>query len=100
LTNNTVVDTIPLGISKRADEITYDVNNKLAIVTGPDDDLPILAFISVTDRKIIHKISFSNATSGVEQPAWNPADGIVYVSVPESNDNPGGEIDIIRNQEL
>ena len=98
LTNNTVVDTIPLGISKRADEMTYDANNKLAIVTGPDDDIAILAFISVTDRKIIHKMSFDNATNGIEQPAWNPADGLVYVSVPESKDNPGGEIDVIETK--
>jgi hypothetical protein len=96
LSNNTVVDTIPLGISKRADEMTYDANSKLAIVTGPDDDIAILAFISVADRKIIHKVSFDNATNGIEQPAWNPADGLVYVSVPESNDNPGGEIDVIE----
>ncbi|KAF8852926.1 YVTN repeat-like/Quino protein amine dehydrogenase [Acephala macrosclerotiorum] len=96
LSSNTVVDTIPLNISKRADEMTYDANNKLAIVTGPDDDIAILAFISVTDRKLIHKISFDNATNGIEQPAWNPADGLVYVSVPESIVNTGGEIDVIE----
>jgi WD40 repeat protein len=96
LSKNAVIDTIPLGISKRADEMTYDANNKLAIVTGPDDDIAILAFISVTDRKLIHKISFDNATNGIEQPAWNPADGLVYVSVPESKVNTGGEIDVIE----
>ncbi|CZR66879.1 uncharacterized protein PAC_16780 [Phialocephala subalpina] len=96
LSTNTIVDTIPLGISKRADEMTYDADNKLAIVTGPDDDIAILAFISVTDRQLVHKSSFDNATNGIEQPAWNSADGFVYVSVPESNDNPGGEIDVIE----
>jgi hypothetical protein len=96
LSKNTIVDTIPLGISKRADEMTYDANNKLAIVTGPDDDIAILAFISVADRKIVHKISFDNATNGIEQPVWNPADGLVYVSVPESKVNLGGEIDVIE----
>jgi WD40 repeat protein len=96
LRNNAVVETIPLGISKRADEMTYDSKNKLAIVTGPDDDVAILAFISVTDRKLIHKVSFDNATNGIEQPAWNPNDGLIYVSVPESNDNPGGEIDVLE----
>jgi hypothetical protein len=96
LHNNTIVDTIPLGISKRADEMTYDAKNKRAIVTGPDDDIAILAFVSVTDRKLIHKVSFDNATNGIEQPAWNPADDLVYVSVPESNDNPGGEIDVLE----
>ena len=96
LSNNTVVGTVPLGISKRADEMTYDTNNKLAIVTGPDDDIAILPFISVTDRKVIHKVSSDNALNSIEQPAWNPADSLVCVSVPDSNVNPGGEIDIIE----
>lgn len=76
--------------------MTYDANHKLAIVTGPDDDIAILAFISVADREVIHKVSFDNATNGIEQPVWNPADGLIYVSVPESNANPGGEIDVIE----
>lgn len=94
LGNLTVVDTIPVGISTCAVEMTYDANNKLAMVTGPEADIAILAFISVTDRQVVHKVSFPNATSGIEQPAWNPSDGLVYVSVPETNDNPGGEIDV------
>jgi hypothetical protein len=69
LGNLTVVDTIPLGISKRADEMTWDAKNQLAIVTGPDDDIAILAFISVADRKLVHKKTFPDATNGIEQPA-------------------------------
>lgn len=96
LNSNTIVAKIPLGISKRADEMTYDANQQIAIVTGPDDDIAVLAFITVADRKLVQKISFPNATNGIEKAFWNPADGSVYVSVPETNANPGGEIDVIE----
>jgi hypothetical protein len=46
--------------------------------------------------KLVQKVSFPNATNGIEKPFWNPADGSVYVSVPETNANPGGEIDVIE----
>jgi hypothetical protein len=68
----------------------------MAIVSGPDDDIAVLAFITVADRKLVQKVSFPNATNGIEKPFWNPADGSVYVSVPESNANSGGEIDVIE----
>jgi WD40 repeat protein len=96
LSSNTIVAKIPLGFSNRADEMTYDANRQIAIVSGPDDDIAVLAFITVADRKLVQKISFPNATNGIEKPFWNPADGSVYVSVPETNANPGGEIDVIE----
>ena len=95
LRNLTIVDVIKLGISKRADEMTYDAKRKLAVVTGPDDDIPVAMFISVTDRRIVGNVSFPNATNGIEQPAWNPTDAAVYMSIPETNANPGGEVDVI-----
>lgn len=95
LSSNKVVDKIQLDIKKRADEMTFDAKRNLAIVTGPDDDIASIWFISVTDRKIVGNMTFPNATNGVEKPAWNPTDGLLYLSVPETNDNPGGEIDVI-----
>jgi hypothetical protein len=95
LGSNTIVDVIKLGLSHRADEMAYDAKHQIAAIAGPDEDLPILFFVSVTDRKILGNITFPNATNGIEQPAWNPADGYVYLSVPETNANPGGEVDVI-----
>ena len=69
LSSNTIVDTIPLGIFKHTDEITYNMNNKLTIVIGPDNNIVILVFIFVTDRKVIYKVSFDNITNGIEQSA-------------------------------
>ena len=95
LSSNTIVGKIQLDIMRRADEITFDSKRNLAIVTGPDDDIPSVWFISVTDRKIVGNISFPNATNGVEKPEWNPTDGLLYLSVPETDNNPGGEVDVI-----
>jgi DNA-binding beta-propeller fold protein YncE len=95
LGNHKVVDIITLGISKRAGEMAYDAQRKLAVVTGPDDDIAVVVFISVTYRSIVGKVSFPNATNGIEQPAWNPTDGAVYVGIPETDANPGGEVDVV-----
>jgi DNA-binding beta-propeller fold protein YncE len=91
----TIVDTIQLPLQRRADEMTYDATRKLAVVTGPDDDLAKLIFISVADRTVVGVLPFPDATNGIETPAWNPCDGKVYQSVPETNANPGGEIDVV-----
>lgn len=40
---------------------------------------------------MLGRIVFNNA-SGLEQPAWNPASGRFYISVPSTGANPGGEI--------
>jgi WD40 repeat protein len=90
-----IIDTINLGLTKRADEMAYDAKHQLAAITGPDEDIPLLFFVSVVSRKIVGKIAFPNATNGIEQPAWNPADGNIYLSIPETKANPGGEIDVI-----
>jgi WD40 repeat protein len=96
----TVIDTIRLGLTKRADEMTYDTKHKVAAVTGPDEDTPVLIIVSVTDQKILGKISFPDATNGIEQPAYNPVDGLIYVSIPETKANDGGEIDVIDTTTL
>lgn len=95
LFTKTIIDTIDLGLTKRADEMAYDPQAQVAAVTGPDEDIPIIFFISVTDRQILGNITFPNATNGIEQPAWNPTDGKFYLSVPESVANLGGEVDVL-----
>lgn len=53
LSSNKVVDKVQLETKKRADEMTFDAKHNLAVVTGPDDDIASIWFISVTDRKIV-----------------------------------------------
>ena len=95
LFTNTIVDIIHLDLKKRADEMAYDPTTKVAAVTGADEDIPIVFFISVTNRQVLGNITFPNATNGIEQPTWNPTDGKFYLSVPESVANLGGEVDVL-----
>ncbi|KAK9350018.1 YVTN repeat-like/Quino protein amine dehydrogenase [Lipomyces doorenjongii] len=95
LRNNTVVASIHTGAAYRADEFAYDVNRQLITVTNPEEIIPLVTIISVANRTVLGNITFPDATNGVEQPAWNPIDGYVYVSVPETKTNPGGEIDVV-----
>lgn len=90
-----VVDVIDFGLTKRADEMGYDPIHKVVAVTAPDEDIPILFFISAATHKVIANITFPEATNGIELPNWNPTDGKWYQSIPETAANPGGQIDVI-----
>ncbi|KAF8850856.1 hypothetical protein BDZ45DRAFT_167917 [Acephala macrosclerotiorum] len=73
----------------------YDPINKVVAVTAPDEDIPILFFISATTRKVLANITFPEATNGIELPNRNPSDGKWYQSNPETVQNLGGQIDVI-----
>ncbi|KAK9311890.1 YVTN repeat-like/Quino protein amine dehydrogenase [Lipomyces starkeyi] len=100
LRNNTVVASIHTGAATRADEFAYDSSRQLIAVTNPEETIPIVTIISVANHTVLGNITFPNATNGIEQPAWNPIDGYVYVSVPETNANPGGEIDVVDTEQF
>lgn len=82
----------------RADEMA--IGSHLLAVTNPDDPTPFLSFISLSTHRIVKQIFFSGengvpkATAGLEQPAWYH--GRFYLSVPATEQNPGGEVDVIE----
>jgi DNA-binding beta-propeller fold protein YncE len=78
-----IVATISTGGKTRFDEIAYDPKDHVLAGGNGDDDPPFATLISTTTKKIIAKIPFEHATDGLEQPAWNAADGNFYFSVPE-----------------
>ena len=78
-----IVDTISTGGKARFDEIAYDPKNHVLIGGNGDDDPPFATLISTKTRKVIGKVTFPNATDGLEQPDYNPADGMFYKSIPE-----------------
>jgi hypothetical protein len=88
----------------RSDEITYDSRDQLVIVANGSErdyarkDAPFLSFISTKKGKtydqIIKTLQFPHADA-LEQPMWNPYNGKLYVAVPSSDQNPGGEVDVI-----
>src|SRR5689334_16355184 len=79
-----VVETISTGGKTRVDEMAYDPKDHVFIGVNNAEDPPFATLISTKKgHKVIAKISFANATDGAEQPAYNPADGMFYVSIPE-----------------
>jgi len=90
-----IVATIATGGSKRADELDYDPIHHVVLVTNPDDDPPFVTLISTASRAVLGKISFPEATDGVEQPVWDPGTQRFYQAIPETKTNPGGAIAVI-----
>lgn len=91
LFTSTIIGSINTTSAKRADEFGYDPVNNIVVVTNPNENPPYVSVISATNRTVIGRITFPNVTE-LEQPAFNPADGLFYVSVPSSGHNPGGSI--------
>lgn len=88
-----VVATISTGTTaNRADELAYDPVDHLIAIANNADDPPFLTFISTTDRRVVGKIVFSDATDGIEQPVYEPSTGMFFLSVPELKTNAGGAV--------
>ena len=95
LTSNRIVATISTGGKFRADEMAYDPKDNLILVANNADEPPFGTLISVGTRSVVKKIPFDDATNGAEQPQYDSVTGKFYMSVPATNTNPGGEIDVI-----
>ncbi|HTI86003.1 MAG TPA: cytochrome C nitrite reductase [Alphaproteobacteria bacterium] len=79
-----VVDTISTGGTKRADEVAWDPREGVFIVANDADEPPFVTLISTKPgHKVLGKITFPQATDGIEQSAYNPADGMFYVDIPQ-----------------
>lgn len=95
LRTGSIVATISTGGENRADELAYDPRDHLILIANDADDPPFLSFISTTTRQVVGKIAYPTATNGLEQPVWNPENGMFYQAVPATKQNPGGQIDRI-----
>jgi hypothetical protein len=77
LETNSVVDSIPTGGVKRADELAYDPVDKIILIANDVDDTPFVTFISAETRTVLGHIFFNGvgsnpqATMGLEQPVWD-----------------------------
>ena len=81
-----VVASISTGGKKRADEIAYDPRDHLVIAVNNADDPPFITFISTRTRKAVGRLELKRASDGAEQPVWDPASGLVYVSIASLDD--------------
>ncbi len=91
----------PCGV-KRADELAYDSKHHIIVVANDADAIPFLTFISQgTPHRVLGKLPFDGsasapvATDGLEQPVFDKSTKKFYQAVPETPENPGGEIDVI-----
>ena len=82
LRSRSIVASIPTGGRRRVDEMTYDPRDRLVAVVNNADDPPFISFISSRTRRVLGKIVLDRATDGAEQPAWDPATGLLYLSIP------------------
>jgi DNA-binding beta-propeller fold protein YncE len=82
-----VIETIRTGGSHRVDELAYDPQDHLVVTANNADEPPFLTFIATTtgDHKLTGRLVLPQASDGLEQPVWDPASDLVYVSVPELN---------------
>ena len=77
-----VIASISTGGHRRTDEMTYDPRDHLVVAVNNADDPPFVSLISSRTRKIVARLPLPRATDGAEQPAWDPATGLVYLSIP------------------
>jgi DNA-binding beta-propeller fold protein YncE len=85
-----IVDTIATGGKKRADEVAYDPKDEVFAVVNDADEPPFVTLISTKPgHKILAKLVYPEATDGIEQPQYNPMDGMFYIDLPEINKQQG-----------
>ena len=82
LRSRSIVASISTGGHKRVDEMTYDPRDHLVVVVNNADDPPFVSFISSRTRRVVGRIVLDRATDGAEQPAWDRATGMLYLSIP------------------
>jgi YVTN family beta-propeller protein len=73
---NTVIAILDTGGAKRADEMDYDPQDKKLYVANNSDGF--VTIIDATTNRIIKKID--QLGSGLEQPRYNPGDGMMYLT--------------------
>jgi hypothetical protein len=94
---------IPTGdTANRADELCYDSTDHLIVIANDADTPPFISFIPTQGPSaytVVKKISFPQATNGIEQCQWNPRTGLIYLNIPEwkgnGNDSKPGRVEVI-----
>jgi hypothetical protein len=85
----TTTASIPSGGKTRVDEMAFDPRDEVFIGVSNAEDPPFATLISTKPgHAIIGKATFPEATDGAEQPAYNPHDGMFYLSIPELDKDP------------
>src|SRR5437764_650192 len=95
LSSRTIVATLNTGGTKRADEMAYDPQDQLLVVTNGSESVPFATFISVTKRAIVGKLVFDGADGGLEAPVFDAETHAFYLSMPANKRYPGGAVAVV-----
>ena len=95
LSSRTIVATLHTGGTKRADEMAYDPQDQLLLVTNGSETVPFATFISVAKRAIVGKLAFADAGGGLEAPVFDAQTHLFYLSVPANKQYPGGAVAVV-----
>jgi DNA-binding beta-propeller fold protein YncE len=77
-----IVASILTERGKSTDELTYDPRDHVVAVVSKHDGPPFLNFISTRSRRLVGRVRLTHATDGAEQSVWDPATGLIYLSLP------------------
>ncbi len=81
--------TMASGGKTRVDEMAYDPKDQAFIAVNNAEDPPFATVMSTKpDHAVIGKVVFEGAGDGAEQPAYNPDDGMFYMSIPQAGTDP------------
>jgi hypothetical protein len=95
-TTDTVVKTIPVSTAGfRADEGCFDPDHNLFMITSPDEMPPFAAFIDTTAQAVVAKVTFNDATGGLEQCAYDHGTQSFFINNDATTANPHGELDVL-----
>lgn len=79
-----LIEAIPAGANEGGgDELTYDPKDDVIAAALPDNNPPTLILIDAKTRKITARVPVPEATDGLEQTVYSPADGMFWTDVPE-----------------
>jgi len=92
---------IATGQSGRADELGYDPEEHVIIVTNPGDSPPRVTLINAVSHRVLGHVAIPNAgPNAIEQPQWDPLTQRFLVAVGATSDHPNGEIAVIDPRTL
>lgn len=95
LLSHTIIATLHTGATKRADEMAYDPQDQLLVVTNGSETVPFVTFIPVPKRAIVGKLVFEGAGGGLEAPVFDAETHRFYLSVPANKRYPGGAVAVV-----
>lgn len=100
---------VSTGGSARADELSYDPDDQVLLVVNNAEEIgeaassgPFATLISTrADHRVLARITFHEASAGLEQSVWEPESGLFYLAIPELHgDAAAGGVAVIDPRKL